>query len=365
MSGPEIPARLLPAGVTVRRVETATGLSMRLLEAGAGADRPLSLLLHGFPELAFSWRKVIPPLAEAGFHVVAPDLRGYGGTVETAPAPDAVTMPGLVRDVVALLAALGRGRAEALVGHDFGAILSAWSAVIRPDLWDRVAIMSAPFGGPPGFGPDPMAGMAEALARLDPPRAHYQLYFSTPDAARHMDGDPAAVARFLRAYVHMKSGDWAPNRPRRLPGFTAEAMAEMPTYYVMEAGRTMPETVAPHHPEAEAPWLTDAELAVYAAAFAATGFARSLEWYRASTDPGVRAGLRLWAGARIEAPLLFLAGAADWGTWQKPGEFERMQTPAVAPRFAGAHLIPGAGHWVQQEAAAEVAARLLAFLRPS
>lgn len=363
MSAPDIPAGLLPAGVAVRRVELASGLSMRLLEAGAGADRPLALLLHGFPELAFSWRKVMPALAEAGFHVVAPDQRGYGGTVEVAPPPpDAVTAPGLVRDVVALLAALGRDRAAALVGHDFGAIVSAWAGVIRPELWGRIALMSAPFGGPPGFGPDAMAGLAEGLAALDPPRAHYQLWFSGAGAAAEMDGDAAHVARFLRAYVHMKSGDWPGNAPRPLGAFSAEALAEMPEYYVMRAGVGMAATVAPHHPGAEAAWLSDAELAVYAGAFAATGFGRALGWYAAATDPGVRAGLRLWAGARITAPLRFLAGAADWGTFQKPGEVERMQTPAVCADFRGLHLIPGAGHWVQQEAAAAVAEDLRAFL---
>jgi pimeloyl-ACP methyl ester carboxylesterase len=139
-----------------RRIDGVNGLSVHLLEAGFDAGpRPLLLLLHGFPELAYSWRRVMPALADAGFHVVAPDLRGYGapraGRRATTPTPADVHVFNLVRDQLALLHALGRSQVHAVVGHDFGSPLAAWCALVRPDVFRAVVLMSAPFAGPPGW----------------------------------------------------------------------------------------------------------------------------------------------------------------------------------------------------------------------
>ena len=364
MSVPDYPAALLPEGAAVRRVETATGLSVRLIELAPGADRPLALLLHGFPELAFSWREVMPALAALGFHVVAPDQRGYGGTA--GPAGKArCAAPRLAADAAALLHALGRGRAELLVGHDFGAVVSAWAALVRPDLFRAVVLMSAPFGGPPGWEtPSPLGlGALDAgLATLDRPRKHYQVYFSGAQADADMRGAPEGVAAFLHAYVHMKSGDWAGNAPEPLPDARPETLARLPEYYVMDRAATMPESVRPHAPAGFADWLPPEALAVYADAFAARGFQEALDWYAAQTDPELLEGLRLWAGRRIEVPAAFVAGARDWGIHQKPGDLARMETAACAD-WRGATLVEGAGHWVQQEAPEAVAAALARFAR--
>jgi pimeloyl-ACP methyl ester carboxylesterase len=169
---------------------------------------------------------------------------------------------------------------------------------------------------------------------------------------------------FLRAYYHVKSADWPGNAPQPLPDWRAETLARMPTYYVMDRDQDMAQTVAAHAPTpaqaAACRWLPDADLAVYAAEYTRTGFQGGLQWYRCSSHPPCVAEMQLFADRRIEVPAAFIAGTADWGTYQKPGELERMQ--ALCSRFRGLQLLPGAGHWVQQEQPQAVTQRLLAFL---
>lgn len=352
-------------GIESVHVETGTGLRMHALAAGAG-DAPAVLLLHGFPELAWSWRHVIPRLAAAGFRVIAPDQRGYGATTggdaRYGADPAGFGMPALVRDALALLHALEIGRVKAVVGHDFGAPVASWCALIRPDVFPAAIAMSAPFAGPPGWNGG-AGDLDAALMALDPPRVHYQRWFSGPEANADMTGAPQGLAAFLRAYFHCKSGDWPGNRPHPLAGWRAEALAELPRYYVMEAGRGMAETVAAMAPTPEAAaacrWMTEADLAHYAAEYGRTGFQGGLNWYRRAISAEGAAELRLYAGRGIETPFAFVAGARDWGVRQVPGAFEAM---AAAPGWRGATLIEGAGHWVQQEAPAATADAILAFL---
>ena len=377
------PLRPLPAGIRSRRVDGVNGLSVHLLEAGEDSPaRPLLLLLHGFPELAYSWRKVMPALAAAGFHVVAPDLRGYGRTTGDACGwaagydADIGEMHwfNLVRDQLALVAALGRRRVHAVIGHDFGSPLAAWCALTRPDVFGAVVLMSAPFGGTPawqGAGPVDPDTLDAQLAALPRPRRHYQHHYATRGAEAEMLHGPQGLQAFLRAYYHVKSADWPHNDPHPLPAMTGEGLAPLPHYYVMARGHGMAETVAPEMPSPEQVaanrWLPDDELSVYAAEFARTGLQGGLQWYRSSLDRGQRAQLRLFAGRRIEVPGCFIAGRQDWGVYQVPGAFEAMQAGALAD-LRGCHLIDGAGHWVQQEQPQAVVERLLAFLgtlRPS
>ena len=311
---------------------------MHVLEAGDARARCV-LLLHGFPELAYSWRKVMPALADAGFYAIAPDQRGYGETSgRDARHLESFALANIARDAASLLEKLGIAKAH-LVGHDFGSFAAGAAALLYPERFLSVTFMSAPFGG--GKAPDPSA----ALARLVPPRKHYQWYYSTPQADADMRECPQGVHAFLRAYYHMKSADWAENRPYPLKGWTAEELAKLPRYYIMDLDKNMAETVVPHMPQKEAPWLTDAELAVYSRAFEASGFQGGLNWYRCATQGLSAVPLK----AAIQIPAMYIAGAADWGIYQKPGEFERMQTPAVCADWRGAHLIESAGHWVQQE----------------
>ena len=336
---------------------------MHVREAGE-TGRPAVLLLHGFPELSYSWRKVMPPLAEAGFHVIAPDQRGYGETTGWDDCYDGdlaqYRMLNLVGDVSSLLRKLGVDRAH-VVGHDFGSPVAAYLSLTRPELVRSCVLMSAPFGGVPIGG---RAGnVHEELAKLG--RKHYQWFYSTREADADMRQAPQGLHAFLRAYYHYKSADWKGNQPFRLADWTAAELAKMPTYYIMPLDTGMAQTVAPYMPDRPADWLTDAELDVYADAFARTGFQPGLNWYRCMTDPKFAAELSAASsGRKIGMPSMFIAGASDWGTYQKPGELERMQE-SVCTDFHGVHLVDGAGHWVQQEQAQRTAALLVDFLKAS
>ena len=369
----------LAAGIRSRFVDNGNGLVMHVLEAGhEHPGRPCVLLLHGFPELAYSWRKVMAPLAAAGFHVVAPDQRGYGRTTGWDGRYDGdlgtFRMLNLVRDTVGLVSALGHRDVAAVVGHDFGSPVAAWCALVRPDIFRAAAMMSAPFAGPPPLPPTAPGGDAaadarpdvhRALAALDPPRKHYQWYYSTRRADDDMRRCPEGIHAFLRAYYHDKSADQEANRPYPLTAWSAGELAKLPTYYIMELDRTMPETVAPAMPSeaavAACRWLPERELAVYSAEFGRTGFQGGLQWYRCMTGGGWRSEMQTFAGRTIDVPSMFVAGASDWGIYQKPGDFEAMQARACT-RMTGCHIVDGAGHWVQQERPDAVAELLLAFL---
>jgi pimeloyl-ACP methyl ester carboxylesterase len=339
------------------------------------------LLLHGFPEIAYSWRKIMMPLAAAGFHVVAPDQRGYGRTTGWSADYDGDLHPfsilNAVRDALALVLALGHPSVAAVVGHDFGASVAAWCALIRPDVFRSVALMSAPFVGAPALPfdtadrPASAPAVAEpdihrALAELDPPRKHYQWYYSTRPANAEMWHCPQGVHALLRGYFHYKSADWPGNKPYPLKSWSAAELAKMPTYYIMNRNQNMAETVVPVMPQATeiaaCRWLPDAELAVYAAEYGRIGFQGGLNWYRSRTSGLSDRELRLFSGRTIDVPSMFIAGTSDWGTYQRPGNFERMQSAACA-RMIGCHLIAGAGHWVQQEQPEAVTRLLLDFLR--
>ena len=360
----------LPRGIRSRFVEGVNGLRVHVLEAGyEDADRPCLLLLHGFPELAYSWRKVMPVLATAGYYVVAPDQRGYGRTTGWDSDYDgdlrSFRMMNLTTDMLALVYALGRQSVDAVIGHDFGSHVAAQCALIRPDVFRAVALMSAPYAGPPPINPKQQPDIHAALAALSRPRKHYQWYYSTRQANEDMWRCPQGVHDFLRAYYHQKSADWTENQPFPLRGWTAAELAKMPTYYIMDHDRNMAETVAPEMPAPEqvaaCHWLPEDELHVYSGEYGRNGFQGGLQWYRCTTDAKISTELRLFAGRSIDVPSLFIGGKFDWGTQQRPGAIEAMQVFACAD-MRGCHLVPGAGHWVQQEQPEAVSRLLLKFL---
>ena len=384
MNARDLPAygnATLPPGIRSRIVDNINGLSMHALEAGfETAGRPCVLLLHGFPELAYSWRKVMLPLAAAGFHVVAPDQRGYGRTTGWDGAYDgdlgSFRILNLVRDALSLVSALGYRSVAAVIGHDFGSHVAANCAMIRPDAFRSVALMSAPYAGPPALpfntadkpaqsGPSRLK-VLEDLAKLERPRKHYQHYYQMREANENMWKAAQGVHAFMRGYYHVKSADWKQNQPFRLAGFTAGELAKMPTYYIMDLAKGMAETVAEQMPSAEeiaaCRWLTEGELSVYAGEFGRTGFQGGLQWYRCNYGQ-YTAELEVFSGRTVDVPACFIAGKSDWGVYQNPGVFERMQTVAVCPHWRGAHLVEGAGHWVQQEQPEQVARLLMEFLR--
>ncbi len=385
----------LPVGVRSRMVSNINGLTMHVLEAGfdqtaTAKSKGRILLLHGFPELAYSWRKVMLPLALAGYHVIAPDQRGYGQTTGWDGDYDgdvaSFRLLNLVQDALALVNAMGWRSVCAVVGHDYGSSVAAWCALARPDVFKSVVMMSAPFAGPPAlafdtadtapgdaaYAPKAAAPSAwsgsqihEDLAALPRPRKHYQWYYSTREADSDMRLAPQGIHAFMRAYYHHKSADWKANKPFKLKGASAGELAKMPTYYLMDLRENMAETVAHEMPTveeiAQCQWLPDEELSVYSAAYARTGFQGPLNWYRCSTSDVLNADLKLFSGRTIDVPSCFIAGASDWGVYQKPGAFEVMQQTACT-QMTSCHLVEGAGHWVQQEQPQAVVDLLLAFL---
>lgn len=377
----------LPSGIRSRAIPNVNGLTVHILEAGpAQPGAPAVLLLHGFPELAYSWRKVMLPLAAAGYHVIAPDQRGYGRTTGWDGSydadPDPFRILNMIRDAIGLVFALGHDHVRAVVGHDAGSPVAAWSALVRPDIFRSVVMMSSPFPGPPSLpfntangAPLPRPPMTDdefdaQLAKLDPPRKYYQNYQRTPGANADMLHAPQGLHAFFRAYYHYKSADWKANKPHPLKARTAEEMAEMPTYYVMEKDKGMAATVAPFMPSAAeiaaCKWLTDDEVNVYVTEYSRTQFTGALQGYRVrrGTDPKSIAEMHTFAGRTIDVPSMYIAGKSDWGTYQTPGAAESMQNKACT-RMVGFHLVDGAGHWVQQEQPDAVVRLLLEFLKES
>ena len=379
---PEYGNGTLPPGIRCRMVHGVNGLAVHVLESGfESPGRPALLLLHGFPELAYSWRKIMLPLAAAGYHVIAPDQRGFGRTTGSELGYDVdltqFSVPSMIRDALGLVFAFGYRSVAAVIGHDAGSPLAGWCALVRPDVFRSVVMMSAPFPGAPGLpfntahGAAPPPGaptdaeMDRGLAALPRPRKYYQEWYRTRGADSDMMNAPQGLHDFFRAYYHFKSADWAGNRPFPLASGAAEELAKMPTYYVMDLDKGMAATVAPEMPTAAeigaCRWLTDDELGVYATEYGRTSFQGGLQGYRRSTDARCLAALQTFSGRTIDVPSCFISGKSDWGTYQTPGAVESMQASACT-RSTGIHLLPGAGHWVQQEQPEALCALLLQVL---
>jgi pimeloyl-ACP methyl ester carboxylesterase len=368
---------MLPEGIRSRLIHDVNGITLHILEAGYDVPgRPLVVMLHGFPELAYSWRKVMLPLASQGYHVVAPDVRGYGksGGAGVSYHDDLRPFSTLnkVHDVLSLVAALGYRSVAAIIGHDQGSPLAGWCALMRPDVFRSVVMMSSPFRGGPvalpfntaneGVKPVAPSRIDEELKQLDPPRKYYMRYYATEPANENMWHAKQGLHDFLRAYYHMKSADWEQNKPFRLKGLTASEWEKLPRYYVMDLDQGMAESVAPEMPSAQAisacQWLTETELKFYVDEYARTGFQGGLQGYR--TNPGDK-DLGVFAGKTIDVPSMFIGGQQDWGVYQTPGGLERVEG-SLTTRYQGTYLVEGAGHWVQQEQPEKVCQLFLDFL---
>ena len=271
----------LPSQIRSNVCKGVNGLDIHYLEAGfEGKNKPLIILLHGFPELSYSWRKIILPLSESGYHVVAPDQRGFGATTgwDNSYVSDLSSyyQVNLVRDILGFVSALGYAKVASIIGHDSGAGVAGWASLIRPDIFESVVMMSAPFAGPPAIPFDTQQEkiplntasdtISEDLASLERPRKHYQHYYRTPDANSDIMKSKTGLSDFIRAYYHHKSADWKENNPFPLSEWTADQLAQMPTYYIMDINDTMPEAVGKNMPTSEeinsCKWLTKEELEV-------------------------------------------------------------------------------------------------------
>jgi pimeloyl-ACP methyl ester carboxylesterase len=370
----------LAAGIRSRYINNNNGVRMHVLEAGfESPDKPCVVFLHGFPELAYTWRNQLLPVANAGFHAIAPDLRGYGRSVASPVRFDDNLLPysllNRVSDVLGLVRALGYEKVAALVGHDWGGPTAAWCALVRPDVFQSVVLMSTPFDGPSDLPFDtanhPLKPVAEvnmdrALAALPRPRKHYQSYLATRGANDDLWHPPQGVHDLLRAWFYFKSADWKGNKPFPLKSWSATELAKMPEYYIMDLNKTVADTMAAKMPSFEeiaaCRWMTEADLQVYSTEYVRTGFQGGLNSYRILKDSLIDADLVSFSNRTIDIPSCYIAGAREWGIYQSPGAFEGMQRGACT-RLLGVHLIDGAGHSVAEEQPEQVNGSIIEFLR--
>jgi pimeloyl-ACP methyl ester carboxylesterase len=317
---------------------------------------------------------VLKLLSARGYHAVAFDQRGYGRTFSRRPLEGASFRPlNLIKDTVALVNALGYTSVSCVVGHDFGAVTASLCGLARPDMFKSVVLMSHPTKGAPqsplstspSYGspsapPPPPEDMEKALSQLPRPRKHYKWYYCTEPSNKEMTYPTGAeLHTFLRGYFHLKSADWDGNDPHKLEGWTAEELAKMPRYYIMDLEDNMREAVARdmanESPQVVASrssrWLPDNELAVYVGEWGRTSFQGGLNWYRIQTQPEIASDVQVWSGAKIAVPTVFLSGKQDWGTFQEPGAVEAMENGQSVKQgmYRGTVLVDGAGHWVNQE----------------
>ncbi|MCL2583678.1 MAG: alpha/beta hydrolase [Streptosporangiales bacterium] len=319
------------APVTERYVD-AGGTRLRVLEAGAG---PAVVLCHGFPGLAHSWRNQLPVLAAHGFRVIAPDLRGYGGSDRPAD-PAAYSRRATAADMTGLLDALGISSAV-FAGHDFGAQLAWDLPQWAPGRVRALMICSVP--RPPASPVPPSAWFAKAAER----NWLHTHYFQEPGVAdAELAGDPAGF--LARLYWALSGGG---------------RYSDVWTYPSEGNGYL---DVLPDAPPLPWPWLSQEDFAVYAETFARAGFTGGLNWYRAVDVVWQEKQER--PDEPVTVPVLFVAGERDPAlsavfTGHDPVE---MMRPGV-PGLAGVHVLPGIGHFVQMEAAEQTTALMLDFLR--
>ena len=313
--------------ITHRQIET-NGINMHIAEAGEG---PLVLLIHGFPELWYSWRHQLPALAAAGYHAVAPDVRGYGDS-DTPHEVEAYRLRENMADFVGILDALGEEQAV-IVGHDWGAMMSWNAAVLRPDRFRAIAALSIPYLARP---PVPPMQLFNAMFANN---FFYILYFQEEGVAEaELEAD---IRDSLLKFLYFASGDFR-------DGEAAISMMNRPKDSKMFEGVESPDQLPS--------WLTDEDLDTFTAAFKKTGFRGGLNRYR-NMDRDWQEVPEL-GGAKVEQPALFIAGDKDGAANGIPKDPMKEFVTDLRKLVT----LPGCGHWTQQERPNEVNAELIEFL---
>lgn len=316
----------------------ANGINIHYVEQGSG---PLVVFCHGFPESWYSWRHQLPVVAEAGYRAVALSMRGYGLT--DAPHDiDRYSIHHLIGDVVGVVNGLGEDSAV-VVGHDWGAPVAWYSALVRPDMFRAAAALSVPFTPAIGGLPDGVSVNDVMRMTAGDARDYYRLYFQEPGVAEaDLEAD---VDRTVLGFLYSISGDAIAN---------GDLDAGWDGHF--PAGESLSEQLI--IPKSLPSWLTDDDLKFYVDEITRTGFRGGLNWYRnINRLPGA---LAPWVGATIEQPTFYMGGTTDLIAGNTPEAIAGMQ--AALPDLRHMELIEGAGHWLQQECPQEVNQALLAFL---
>jgi pimeloyl-ACP methyl ester carboxylesterase len=330
-AGPEPTSWVDPAmpEVTHRMIDT-NGIRLHVAEQGEG---PLVILCHGFPECWYSWRHQLPALAKAGFRAVAPDLRGYGRS-DRPEGLEKYTILDNIGDIVGLVDALGVKQAV-IAGHDIGAAIAWQTALLRPDRFRSVIALSPPFRSR-GFGD---SGPPTTLMPRNENAVFYQLYFQTPEAEAALGRD---IRRVFRSQFVSLSGD----RPASAGGGFAAGM-------VPRKGALLPE------PPSLPAWISESDIDVYVKEYARSGFHGPLAWWR-NIDRGWEL-MASFAGATVTVPALYMAGDRDFVAAVYSQDIAKQS--ALVPKLRPPIILPGCGHWTQQERAAEVSAAMIDFIR--
>jgi pimeloyl-ACP methyl ester carboxylesterase len=318
------------------RTVDANGIRIHLAEQGSG---PLVLMCHGFPESWYSWRHQLAALAEAGFHAVAPDMRGYGQT-DRPEAIDQYTLLHLVGDMVGVLDAL-KAETAVIAGHDWGAPVAWHAALLRPDRFRAVIGLSVPYRPRGPHRP------TTVMPRTDDAQ-FYQLYFQEPGVAE------AELGRDVRATIRRLAYSGSGDVPRDAATIAAPSGVGM----VPRQGGFLTRTV---DPGALPAWISESDIDFYAGEFARAGFRGGLNWYR-NIDRNWEL-LAPWAGARVTVPALYVAGDRDLVV-AFPGMDQLIANlTRFVPNLRKTIMLPGCGHWTQQERPKEVNAAMLGFLQ--
>lgn len=317
------------AEITHRSFST-NGIRMHIAEAGSG---PLVVLCHGFPESWYSWRHQLRTLSDAGYHVVAPAMRGYGRTSQPYEI-EAYARSALVGDMVGLVGALGESRAV-IVGHDHGSPVAWSAALMRPDIFYAVGSLSVPYTG----ARSPVRP-SDNLRRAAGERFHYTWYFQEPGVAEaEAERD---IRRWLNGFYHTLSGDMATDRFRwnNLPA--GSILSDCFDYW-------------DHQPD----WFTDDDLDFYTGEFERTGLRGGLNWYR-TTDHNWEQ-LAAYEGATMPVPAMFVTGEHD--VVNTMVDYSRESLERWVPDLRAYEVLEGSGHWIQQERPEHVTRVLTDFLK--
>lgn len=318
-----------PPQPTLRYIKS-NGIQMRIAEMGKG---PLVILVHGWPESWYSWRHQMPALAAAGYHVVAPDMRGYGKTDKPAEI-EKYSIQNVTADIVGIVDAMGE-KTAILAGHDWGSIVTWHCMLLHPDRFTALVAMSVPYSG---RGPQ---SIVQTLQKAMGENFYYILYFQEPDVAeKEFDANPRGILSGL--YL-------SPDSPREAPVVKDPKRA---------AGGWIPRLGAP---KGLPTWLTQADLDYYVKEFSEAGFRGGINYYRNfhrnwETTPQL-------ADAKVTAPVLFIAGEKDVVIRGATADGLKQSMQNAVPNLRGVKLFPNTGHWVQQERPDETNAAMIEFLQ--